>query len=161
MPYLLPPVLVTVLRLVAAPAAHAPANTDEVRPRLETTALGAQARQLAADVLCDADAIADLELIDRAAVFEVDLHGDRHELRLELAQNGDVVGASVWWTGSTDGAHHFDVGPALDAIAQSTTLDAVMVEDDAIILRAGHVRVPIGEDRSDPDVVPVWSGGEG
>jgi len=133
-------------------ALMSPAARPDTQPRLEETSHGAAARAMAADVLTDADAIADLELIDHAAIFEVDQAGDRHELRLELDARGRVVGASLWWTGEAHGAARYDVSLLLPALSESASLDAITIEDDAIIVTAGDTRVPIGADKSDDEI---------
>lgn len=145
MPYFLLPIVFTVLQLVT------PANAAE-RPRLEETAHGEAARAMAADVLTDADALADLELVDGGAILAVDQAGDRHELRLELDARGDVIGASLWWTGDAHGTPRYDVSLLLPALADSASLDAIEIEDDAIVLTAGHTRVPLGADKTDEDL---------
>ena len=150
MPYLLPPIIVSLLRLTATPAVEAP------EPRLEMTALGQPARELAADVLVDADALADLVLVDHAAIFSVNLAGERHELRLELDDDGGVIGAAVWWIGEEPGIGHYDLGYAMPALAESPALDAVIVREGTVILEAGGVRVPLGGERNDDDITDVW-----
>jgi hypothetical protein len=143
MPYFLLPIVLAFL---------SPVVGEKPAPRLEETSHGATARAMAADVLTDADAIADLELVDHAAIFEVDQAGDRHELRLELDARGRVVGASLWWTGEAHGAARYDVSLLLPALSQSASLDAITVEDDAIVVTAGDTRVPIGADKSDDEI---------
>jgi hypothetical protein len=149
MPYLFPPILVTLLRLTSIPA-------EAPEPRLEMTALGQPARELAADVLVDADALADLVLLDRAAVFSLNLAGERHELRLELDDDGAVIGAAVWWIGEEPGIGHYDLGHVMPALAEAPALDAVLVREGTVILEAGGVRVPLGGERNDDDIVDVW-----
>jgi hypothetical protein len=145
----LPPVFFTVLRLLTAP-------DDAAAPRLEMTALGAPARELAADALVDADTVADLVLLDHAAIFSFDAAGERHELRLELDDDGGVVGAAIWWLGEATGSGRYELSLALPALAESATLDAVNVVDDLVILEAGHIRVPLGDDKVDDDIVDPW-----
>jgi hypothetical protein len=145
-----PPAIFTILRLLSAP------DHSETVPQLEMTALGAHARELAADVLVDADSVADLVLLDHAAIFSFDAAGERHELRLELDDNGRVIGAATWWLGAATSSGRYDLSLAYPAIAESATLDAVTVEDDLIVLEAGGVRVPLGDDKVDDDIVDPW-----
>jgi hypothetical protein len=124
--------------------------------RLEHTARGADARALAAEVLVDADALIDLVLVDHAATFELELAGERHELRVELDRDGAVIGAAVWWLGAADadGPRH-DLVAALPALDDAGTLDAVIVDARGVALVAGDVVVPVAaepeEDLEDVD----------
>lgn len=111
-------------------------------PRLEVTARAGDARRLAASVLVDADAIADVVVLDGAALFEVELGGERHELRVELDGRGAVVGASVWWLGDAAGDDRWDLGAALPALLETESLDAVHA-GDVLTLEAGGERAPL------------------
>jgi hypothetical protein len=144
-----PPVLAAALQLVPRPVVEPPA------PRLEITAFGADARALAAEALIDADAIADLVLVDGGARFELELAGERHELHLELDRAGVVLGASIWWTGASEGLHRYDLGLALPALMDAGTLDAITFDDDVVALVAGRATVPLGGDLTD-DLDEVW-----
>ena len=124
-------------------------------PRIEMTATGAHARELAADVIADADTLADITLLDDAAIVAVDMAGDRHELRLQLDDRGHVIGAAVWWIGEGRGGGAYDLSLALPAIAESATLDAITVEDGVLLLEAGGVQVPLGYDKT-VEVVDPW-----
>lgn len=154
----LTPIAIAVARLVSVPVA-----TGAEEPRLEITRLGAEARELAAETLLDADAIADFVVTDRAVTFELELAGERHELRVELGRAGRVVGASVWWLGEAEGVHHYDLAEAMPALMESGTLDAITVSGGVMSIAAGGVVVPVvasddaeeelwGEDEEGEDV---------
>lgn len=133
------PLTFTVLRLLTPPTAS---PADEA-PRLETSALGDPARQLAASVLIDADTIADIVLTDGAATFDVELAGEHHELRVELDRRGRVIGASVWWVGEAEGIHRYDLANALPQLMEAESLDAITVAGDVVSIEAGGVVVPL------------------
>jgi hypothetical protein len=133
------PLSFTVLRLLTPPVA----SPAEEAPRLETSALGERARELAAGVLVDADAIADIVLTDRAATFDVELAGEHHELRLELDWRGRVIGASVWWVGEAEGLHRYDLANALPYLMDAERLDAITVDGDVVSIEAGGEVVPL------------------
>jgi len=137
------PLTFTVLRLLTQPA--------EAAPRLETSAHGEEARRLAAGVLIDADAIADLVFTDRGAVFDVELGGEHHELRVELDRRGAVIGASVWWLGEGEGVHRYDLAEALPALMEAESLDAILLDGDVVSIEADGVVVPLTEE-SEADV---------
>jgi hypothetical protein len=143
--FIFPPSLLALLATVTAQPADA--------PKLEMTALGEEARALAADALTDADEVADLELLDHAAVFTFDAAGERQELRLDLADDGRVVGATTWWVGKANTSGRYDLSLAMPALAESATLDYVTVEDDLVVLTAGDLRVPLGDDKVDDDII--------
>jgi hypothetical protein len=157
MPYLLPPIVITLMRL----ASMSPLHADDAHPRLEMTGVGEAAREIAADVLTDADSLADLVLLDHGAVFAVNLAGERHELRLELDDSGRVVGAAVWWTHEEPGIGHYDLSLLAPALAESLTLDAVENVEGALVLTIGGERIPLGEDYTDDDLEDVWDDFEG
>lgn len=131
------PFTFTILRLLTPPSG------GEEAPRLETSALGDRAKQLAASVLVDADAIADIVLTDRAATFDVELDGEHHELRVELDRRGRVVGASVWWVGEAEGIHRYDLANALPQLMEAESLDAITVDGDVVSIEAGGEIVPL------------------
>jgi hypothetical protein len=138
------PFTFTVLRLLTPPP------TLEDAPRLETSAFGETAKRLAADVLVDADAIADIVLTDGAATFDVELAGEHHELRLELDRRGRVIGAAVWWVGEAEGIHRYDLANAIPQLMEAESLDAITVDGDQVSIEAGGVIVPLtGEMESD------------
>ena len=138
------PITFTVVRLLTPPAG------GEAVPYLETSALGEGARELAAGVLVDADAIADIVLTDRAATFEVELAGEHHELRLELDRRGRVIGAAVWWVGEAEGVHRYDLAEAMPQLMEAERLDAIHVDGDQVSIEAGGVIVPLaGETEED------------
>jgi hypothetical protein len=131
------PLSFTVVRLIAPP----PALAQE--PRLETAALGDAAKELAADVLVDADAIADVVFGERAATFDVELAGEHHELRLELDRRGRVIGAAGWWLGEAEGVHRYDLANALPYLMEAERLDAITVDGDVVSIEAGGEVVPL------------------
>lgn len=150
----LTPLAVAMFRLASAPVA-----TSDAEPRLEITRLGAEARELAAETLIDADAIADFVVTDRAVTFELELAGELHELRVELGARGAVIGASVWWLGEADGVHRYDLGDAMPLLVEAGTLDAVTVTGGVMSIAAGGLVVPVVA--SDDAEDEVWGDEEG
>jgi hypothetical protein len=148
----LSPLTLTLIQLVLA----------EPLPRLERTAQGDAARRFAASVLLDADALLELSLVDHAALIEVELAGERHELRVELDPEGDVIGVALWWLGASDGEARHDLVAALPALEEAGTLDAITVDDGAVSLVAGGMIVPIAgsADEEDEDLEDVDGDGD-
>jgi len=142
---LLSPLTLSLVQLVLA----------EPPARLERTAQGDVARRFAASVLLDADALLDISLVDHAALIEVELAGERHELRVELDAEGDVIGVALWWLGAAQGESRHDLVAVLPALEEAGTLDAITVDDGAVSLVAGGMSVPIAaaadEDLEDVD----------
>lgn len=136
---LLSPCVVALIQLLTAPEPPTP------RARVEQIAIGADARRLAAGVLIDADAFVDVALTDDAAMFEVELAGERHELRLELDADGAVIGAAVWWLGAGEAEPRDDLALALPVLERAGTLDAITVDDGGVWLIAGGVSVLISD----------------
>jgi hypothetical protein len=125
------PIIATLLQL-SAPAAEA--------PRLEIAARADDARELAADVIVDADAIVDVIALDGGVVIDLDLAGERHELRLELDRHGMVRGAALWWIGAATELDAWDTDAAIPALMETGGLDAVFVEHGAVTLYVGGER---------------------
>lgn len=128
--------------------------------RLEQTARADGARHLAAQVLLDADALVDLVLVDRAAMFEVELAGERHELRVELGEDGLVVGAALWWLGPADADLGHDLAFDMDALEHAGRLDYVIEAGGKVALVAGRVAAPIGAEHDDEDLEDVDGDGD-
>ncbi len=149
----------TPLAIAFARLAVAPATTGAEEPRLEITRLGADARELAAETLIDADAIADFVVTDRSVTFELELAGERHELRVELGARGRVLGASIWWLGEAEGVHHYDLAEAMPALMEAGSLDAITVAGGVMSIAAGGVVVPVVA--TDDAEEEVWGEDEG
>ncbi len=122
----------------AVPAASAPPA-----PRLELTARAHDARALAAEVIIDADAIVDVVALDGGAVIDLDLAGERHELRLQTDAHGRVVGAALWWIGPAVGLDAWNTDAAIGALMLAGSLDALTIAGGVVTIEADGQRIAI------------------
>lgn len=123
---------------LAALATAAPPATDGARgaepPRLELAVVADDARRLAAEVLVDADAVVDVLALDGGVVIDLDLAGERYELRLDTDRRGHVRGAALWSIGAPSGVDAWDTDAALAALMEAGALDGVRVERGEVTL---------------------------